>query len=262
MTSLDDLTIIQWFVSGDATLESNQSLRIQPANRLRQLLGRKGTLLATADDAAVPPRVEVRRHTDYTDLLHEVLVDHHFVPIGQDLSSPVLCYVHYPIPPGYQLIYDQARQLWKQWWIRFSRINHRHLQLDLFVLIADQWYPVRDIAINSGTLYIETLRGERIHHGDDMMVWIEKAPVEESEATCLWAPPAAPSEPVPPVVIAPPLAAPAATVDPTLAPAVYALDGKIYVQSTLGLVVIEGENLNAHRPTPPPATVGARQRLS
>jgi hypothetical protein len=263
MTSLDDLTLLQWFVSGDASLESNQALRIQPANNLRQLLGRKGSLLATAYDAAIPPRVEVRRNTDYTDVLHQILVDHHFVPIGQGLDSHVLCYAHYPIPEGYHIVYGQARQLWKQWWSHASRLSDRHLQLDLFVLTIQQWYPVREIAINNGTLYIETLRGETVHHGDDMMVWLEKDRCEEADKTCFWAPLAPKSAPAPQAVapLIAPLSAPAqppqpvaqATVDPSLAPMVYALDGKVYVQTALGVVIVEGENLKAYKPAPQPA---------
>jgi hypothetical protein len=272
MTALDDLTLMQWFVSGDATLEANQSLRIQPANKLRQLLGRRGSLLATAYDAAMPPSVEVRRHTDYSDVLHQILIDHHFVPIGQGLDSQVLCYARYPIPDGYRIVYGQARQLWKQWWTHPSHLNDRHLQLDLFVLAEKQWYPVRNIAINSGTLYVETLRGETVHHGDDMLVWLEKDR-DEVDHTCLWEPPVPKVEPIQqvkkppmtpmtpttpprPAAPAPATAAPPATVDPTLAPIVYALDGKVYVQTAVGLVVIEGDNLRAYSP----AVVGQRLR--
>jgi hypothetical protein len=270
MTSLDDLTLMQWFVSGDATLEANQSLRIQPANQLRQLLGRKGLLLATAYDEAMPPRIEVRRHTDYADVLHQILIDHHFVPVGQGLESHVLCYAHYPIPEGYQIVYNQARQLWKQWWTHASHLNDRHKQIDLFVLTEKQWYPVRNIAINSGTLYVETLRGETVYHGDDMVVWLEKAPCDEVDKTCFWAPPetarasdqlpeatpqpipaAVPSKQVPPHPLPPQVRRPLApshqaAVDPALAPVVYALDDKVYVQTAVGLVVIEGENLAAY----------------
>lgn len=268
MTSLDDLTLMQWFVSGDATLEANQSLRIQPANKLRQLLGRKGALLATAYDAAMPPNVEVRRDTDYSDVLHQILIDHHFVPIGQGLDSQVLCYAHYPIPEGYRIVYSQARQLWKQWWTHPSRLNNRHLQLDLFVLTEKQWYPVRNIAINSGTLYVETLRGETVHHGDDMMVWLEKDH-DEVDQTCLLEPPVPKAEPIQlvkqppppppmtpfprPAAPTPATAAPQATVDPTLAPTVYALDGKVYVQTAVGLVIVEGDNLKAYSPAARPA---------
>lgn len=262
---------MQWFVSGDATLEANQSLRIQPANKLRQLLGRKGALLATAYDAAMPPRIEVRRNTDYTDVLHQILVDHRFVPIGQGLDSHVLCYAHYPIPEGYCIVYGQARQLWKQWWTHPSRLNNRHLQLDLFVLTNQQWYPVRNIAINQATLYVETLRGESVHHGDDMMVWLEKDTCDEADKTCFWAPPAAKpvshvkkpdsaEEPIPAHIHATPPPLPPrlskatthqATIDPTLAPVVYLLDGKVYVQTAVGLVVIEGDNLTAHKSAQP-----------
>ncbi|MGF1520166.1 MAG: hypothetical protein ACFCVB_20525 [Nodosilinea sp.] len=280
MTSLDDLTLMQWFVSGDATLEANQSLRIQPANKLRQLLGRRGTLLATAYDTAMPPSVEVRRGTDYSAVLHQILIDHHFVPIGQGLDSQVLCYAHYPIPDGYRIVYGQARQLWKQWWTHPSQLNNRHLQLDLFMLAEKQWYPVRNIAINIGTLYVETMRGETVHHGDDMVVWLEKDR-DEVDHTCLLEPPvpqAVPqAEPIQqvkklpppsmtpsprPAAPAPAIAAPQATVDPTLAPTVYALDGKVYVQTAVGLVIIEGDNLKAYSPAPRRAAVSQPLRQS
>lgn len=279
MTSLDDLTLLQWFVSGDATLEANQSLRIQPANNLRQLLGRKGVLLATAYDATTPSRIEVRRHTDYTDVLHQVLIDHHFLPIGQELDSQVLCYAHHPIPKGYRVNYAAARQLWKQWWIQSSRRSNRPLQLDLLVLASNQWYPIRDIAINSGTLYVDTLRGEKVYHGDDLVAWLEKEPCEEGNKTCVWTPPPSKAAPTPtaepPVSAATvPVRAPApapppsrfpvapahqAIVDPTLAPVVYTLDGKVYVQTAVGVVVVEGKELKAYRSLDQPAIASERQ---
>ncbi|MGG6241154.1 hypothetical protein ACQ4N7_21225 [Nodosilinea sp. AN01ver1] len=301
MTAPDDLTLLQWFASGDATLEANQSLRIQPANGMRQLLDRKGKLLATAYDAATPPRIEVRRNTDYTDLLHQILLDYHFMPIGQGLDSQVLCYAHSVIPVGYRMNYTEARQLWKQWWIRSSRRGNRTLQLDLFVLTQNQWYPIRDIAINSGTLYIETLRGETVHYGDDMMVWLEKDLAEAGEETRLWstkaakdssahlsaplAPPVAvdsasveqtgsrpPTQPVkaappPPRPIAtppaaspaPPTAQPPASANPALASVVCTREGKVYVKTAVGVVVIEGDNLRAYSLAPRAAAARIRQ---
>ncbi|WP_035985200.1 hypothetical protein [Leptolyngbya sp. KIOST-1] len=274
MNSLDDLTLMQWFVSGDATLEANQSLRIQPASNLRQLFTRRGLLLATAYDAAMPPRIEVRPGTDYTEVLHQILIDHHFIPTGAGKHRQVLDYAHYPIPEGYRIVYGQARQLWKLWWSHASRLRDRHLQLDLFVLVQHQWYPVREIALNSGTLYIETLRGETVHHGDDMMVWLEKEEAEEVEKTQFWAPPPvakpASATPVPiqhsslppaaPPSFAPVSAVPQASVDASLAPIVYTVDGKIYVQTAVGLVIVEGDNLKAYKLAPRSVAVGARQR--
>ncbi|MEO1069205.1 MAG: hypothetical protein AAFW95_08795 [Cyanobacteria bacterium J06638_6] len=274
MTSLDDLTLLQWFVSGDATLEANQALRVQPTNRVRQLLGRRGKLLATAYDEAFPPRIEVRKGVEYGDILHQVLVDHHFVPVGQGVDSQVLCYAYYPIPEGYHLVYDQARQLWKQWWTHPSHLRDRHLQLDLFVLTEHQWHPIRSITLNRSTLYVETMDGESIHHGDDMMVWLEKNPAETEEATQFWTPPpkatpqSSASQSSGPQSSAPQPAArsqpverraPTATVvDPSLAPLVYAVDGKIYVQTAAGLVIVEGDNLRAHGAKAPPMAVGVR----
>ncbi|WP_017297442.1 hypothetical protein [Nodosilinea nodulosa] len=297
MTTLDDLTLLQLFASGDATLEANQSLRVQPANKLRQLLGRKGLLLATAYDAATPPRIEVRRDTDYADALHQTLLDHHFMPTGQGADSQVLCYTYSPMPAGYHMNYTEARQLWKQWWIRFSRQSNRNLQLDLLVLAQNQWYPIRDIGISSGTLYVETLRGETAHHGDDMIVWLEKDSADEAEQTRLWAPsaaaPAAPAPPAPlppkplppePVPVSTPTAAPAqrvcvqappppcrpltpplagssAPANPALASVVCTREGKIYVKTAVGVVVVEGNDLRAYSLAPRAAAARIRQQV-
>ena len=278
-SSLDDLTLLQLFVSGDATLEANQALRIQPANKERQLLGRKGALLATAYDAALPPRIEVRRRSDYTDLLHQILIDHHFIPIGQGLDSQVLCYAHCPVPEGYRLHYTEARQLWKQWWLRSSRQGKRNLQLDLFVLTQDKWYPVRDIGLSNGTLYVETLRGETAHQGEDMLAWLEKDVAEATEETRVWAAPTA-SAPVtpaptprpaappqveapvqaPPATVLPPLSAPA-RVESALASVVCTREGKVYVKTAAGVVVIEGDNLKAYSLAHRTPAAKVRQRL-
>ncbi|MGB3309301.1 MAG: hypothetical protein WBG32_06535 [Nodosilinea sp.] len=297
MTSPDDLTLLQWFVSGDATLEANQALRIEPANNLRQLLSHSGLLLATAYDTTKPPRIEVRRNTDYTDVLHQILLDYHFMPIGQGGDSQVLCYAHSPVPDGYHINYAEARQLWKQWWVGNSRRSNRHLQLNLFVLTQNQWYPIRDIAINSGTLYVETLRGETVHHGDDMMVWLEKDSVEESEKTHVWASPVtneapttpatavapapvqarpgstpltqqvkvpSPAAPPPPRSLAPspaaPITSPAVPANPALASVVCTREGKIYVKTAVGVVVIEGDNLKAYGLASRTAAASGQQR--
>ncbi|MGB3137692.1 MAG: hypothetical protein WBG38_09425 [Nodosilinea sp.] len=254
MTSLDDLTLMQWFVSGDATLEANQSLRIQPVGSLRLLTSRHGLPLATAYDADTPPRIEVRRDTDYTDVLNQILVDHHFVPTGQ--APDQLCYAHYPVPEGYRIVYSQARQLWQLWWSHSSRLSDRSLQLDLFVLTQKQWYPVRDIVINSGRLHIETLKGETVHHGDDMMVWLEKDIAEEVEKTQSWAAPK-PSATTGPAA---PLPLPqSAQAKPAPASVVCRRDGKIYVKTPAGVVVIEGDNLKAYSLETRPAAAARRR---
>jgi hypothetical protein len=262
MTAPNDLTLMQRFVSGDAVLEANQTLRIQPANHIRQLFGRKGKLLATAFDQALPSRIEVRRDTEYTDVLRQILLDHHFVPTGQGLDSPVVSYTHHPVPAGYNLVCTPARQLWKQWWSHPSRLSRRHQQTDLFVLADQTWQPIRSIALNSSTLYVETQCGESVHHGDDPLVWLEKTRGAVAEQTQIWAPspkaPASPAGPHPQQPVLPVRATTrAAVVDPTLAPAVYALEDKIYVHTTSGLVIIEGEKLKAYGAVPRRRTVGA-----
>lgn len=117
---------------------------------------------------------------------------------------------------------------------------------------------MRDIAINTGTLYIETLSGTAVHHGDDMVVWLEKDRCDEGDQTCFWASPQAQPGPTSQTQPAHQTPASEAVVDPRLAPVAYALNGKVHVQTAVGLVIIEGEHLKVYSPTPQ-AAVGIRQ---
>jgi len=281
---LDDLTLLQWFVSGDATLEANGNLRIQPTNKLRQLFSRRGALVGTAYDAALPPQIVVQRDTDYTAVLHQVLLDHHYVPVGQAVNSLGITYKYHPVPDGYQIHYTPARDLWKTWWRLPYQHAHKHLQLELFALTQDKWYPIRDITLNRGTLYVETLRGETIHGGDDLMVWLQKDSDDEAEKTQFWAAspplgsvpdqpnaadttaPVMKPQPTPtparsqPRVLKPvpsptaqsaqPLVKSAATVDASLNAVVRAAHNRLYIRTSLGTVVVEGDNLKAYGKVP------------
>lgn len=281
---LDDLTLLQWFVSGDATLEANSNLRIQPTNNLRQLFSRRGALVATAYDAALPSQIVVQRDTDYTAVLHQTLLDHHYVPVGQTANSLGITYTYHPVPDGYQIHYTPARDLWKTWWRLPYQHAHKHLQLDLFAFTHDKWYPIRDITLNRSTLYVETLRGETIYGGDDLMVWLQKEPDDEAEKTQFWAAspplgslldqpkavddtaqamkpqPASTSARSQPRVLKPvpsPTAQPAqplvkspATVDASLNAVVRAAHNRLYIRTPLGTVIVEGDNLKAYGKVP------------
>jgi hypothetical protein len=271
MSTLDDLTLLQWFASGDATLEANNNLRVQPTNNLRQLFTYRGALLATAYDKALPPQIVVRRDTDYAAVLHQILLDYHYVPVGQALDSQGLTYSYHPIPDGYHIYYTPARDLWKKWWRLPYQHTHKHLQLNLFTLTHDKWYPIRDITLNRGTLYVETLRGETVHGGDESIVWLEKDQDDAAEKTQAWTTPqkAVPTVPTdipqadssqppsvltalphPPAPPTPPLPKTPVAVDASLESVVRAIKNRLYIRTPLGIVIVEGDNLKAYGKVP------------
>ena len=115
MSALDDLSLLQFFVSGGAVLEANANLRIEPLNQLRQLFTTRGMLLATADDQTLPPSIHLRPATKYTKALHQTLLENDFVPIDLAKKNKIVRYEYHPVPNGYSHACDVASRLWKKW---------------------------------------------------------------------------------------------------------------------------------------------------
>ncbi|ASC70318.1 hypothetical protein XM38_012560 [Halomicronema hongdechloris C2206] len=181
MSTLDDLSLIRLFVQGNACLKSNQHLRIQPADNDCQLIGQHGQWLAVAQLRELPPTVCIRKQTDYAELLQKVLLVHDYVPVGCDAAPEVCRYEYHPTPAGYELRYTQARELWKSWWTRRRHLQRQAIQTDLLIFTQREWYPIRDIILNQGTLFLKTYLGETAHQGDDWVVWLDKDQAEETQ---------------------------------------------------------------------------------
>ncbi|HEY9736764.1 MAG TPA: hypothetical protein V6D06_10795 [Trichocoleus sp.] len=279
MSRPDDITLIQRFIAGGDALESNQNLRVLPANDQLQLLSRRGLVLAISDPAAHPPTIAIRSTSEFSEILNKVLLAHHYIPVGQAADVHFLNYQHCPIPSNYTVSYSPARDLWKQWWVRRNELLRMGLQMDLLVLTRGKWYPVRDIILAQSTLYISTHLGETAHMADDKIVWLEKDTVT-TETKILpplrgTTPPqeAAPKRPPGPTPTSAPVSqspAPAAqcseiAVSNVLQSVVRCVAGKLYIRTTMGEVVVEGNQLKCYpnrtgnQPTQPTANrVGIR----
>ncbi len=267
---LDDLSLLRQYLRQESTLLANPNLRVQPVADAVQLLSRTGELLASAKFNSLPARVSIRPDSDYEPLLKKLLLAHSFLPTGQCEDHQFYCYQYHPIPEGYTLNATPAMALWKSWWGKRRRFLGNASQTDLLLFTRQKWYPVREMVCDKGSLFIKTWAGETAHTAEDLVVWLEQSKQEEEEDKTQFffpqpgetapqagfqpqvpqadsrpqaqaaptAPTAQKSEPVedrPQTAIAPPAA--------DLQQVVRYHQGKLYVRTALGYVVVVGSDL-------------------
>jgi len=283
MTSLDDRALIQQFIQQQGTLLSNQNLRVEPAFDSAQLLAKRGGLIATIKQTKGVNSVVVRRSSEYWNLVHQVLLEHRFVPLGKPGKSEFGQYEQRQLPAGYKLNCGEARILWKEWWTNARYTSHNSIQVDLLISVRDTWYPIRDVVCSQSMLYVTTLVSEFVFLGTDQVIWLSKLPNQRPQLQAEGhpsGPSAAQSNPASvsnqairkQVVEHPALATkepsqrsvsqqPASsmpveipvskasedpknvTVRPDLRQVVEIRQGKLYIMTALGEVVVEGANL-------------------
>lgn len=284
MNTLDDAALILQFVKRESTLASNQSLRIEPAFDSVQLLAKRGGLLASIKTNQNITAASVRRGSEYWNLIHQILVSNQFVPIEPSAKSEFLQYEQRQIPSGYKLNCTESRFLWKEWWTRVRNSNRNNIQTDLLIFCRNTWYPVREVVCSQGSLFVTTLVSEFIYQGSELIVWLskEQSDMGEQATPSPVATQSQSTEPPKPVFrqtpgktafvgrdippSSPPIAPPTpngtdkekqgnTAMRPDLREVLKFRQGKLYVTTPIGEVVIEGNNLkfwlNDEEPAPP-----------
>lgn len=174
MNSLDDITLIQQFVTGQLTLASNQNLRIETADDTSQLLTRRGSLLATIRrPASRLPSANVRRESEYWPLINQILSDACFRFIGPSRQVGFVAYQECKVSLGYRLNCTEARILWRTWWTR-ARGGRHGIDMDILVHTRHTWYAIQDVVCQQGTLFFKTLAGELTLQGSDLVAWLSQ----------------------------------------------------------------------------------------
>ncbi|MGA7932149.1 MAG: hypothetical protein WCA35_01080 [Kovacikia sp.] len=279
MNTLDDASLIQKFVKREVTLLSNQNLRVESAFDSVQLLAKRGGLVATIKQTKDGCTIEVRQRSEYGQQVHQALIANNFIPIGDPGKSEFWQYAEYKPPAGYKLHCTEARFLWKEWWTRVRYSNRSAIQTDLLIHVRDTWYPIRESVCSQGLLYITTLVSEFVFKGTDQVIWLSKIPNHGSARqlkTTASAIPASvqaaakkPSDQssqeqllTHPVIVAKELPSRPASSTPAEVPLSHTKEGlettglhsdlrqvveirqgKLYIMTALGEVVVEGANL-------------------
>jgi hypothetical protein len=171
----DDATVIRRFAQGESQPVINQNLRIDSAWKTVQLTTLNGELIGILKQSDEHPYALIKYDSKYWDLIHQILLESNFVPVGKSNNQPgFFQYQKHDVPKGYKIRYTEARILWKTWWPRQRRKRKYEIQLDMLVFKQNKWYPIQDIVVNDAIFDIKTLIGEITLSMSDKIVWLEK----------------------------------------------------------------------------------------
>ncbi len=233
---LDDLTLIQRFVEGKASLECNPNLRVESTQDTIRLSTKKGAFLAAVKLAINIQSAFVRQESQYWEVISQILVEHSFMPTGVT-EQGLMRYEHHAIPSGYEMKYTEARSLWKAWRTQPQQRSAQPVQ-NLLIHTPKGWQSVQAISISQELLFVETLADgqaeELMFHSSDRLVWL--SPVEEQPKTQIFAHASLTEQPSEAVSDSLQI----------LSKLIQMQDGKLYVQTAQGKVVIEGSDLRVH----------------
>lgn len=251
--ALDNTTLIRKFLKGEDSLLANRELRVEKALDETQLLTTQGILLAKRRVNTSLPNIVVRLKSDYWQLLHQLTLDAGFIPFRLDearyAGETFVQYDYHSVPAGYQIHCQEASAFWKTWWV-----NHRKLELmDMLLLCEKRWYPVNKMVCETGTIYIRTWQGEKVFGITDTVVWLDRNTQERRRRIQVR------KHHMPDKTVASPypyhneesaneksisaVDADEPIVPATLRPVVKAGKNKLLIQTALGPILIEGENL-------------------
>ena len=172
--AIDNIVLITKFLKGEASLLANRELRLEKARDEIQLLTTQGLLLAKGRFTANLPNVVIRIKSDYWALIHQLAIEAGLIPLNLEAEraagATFAQYHYHSVPAGYQIHCQAASAFWKTWWV-----NHRRLQLmDILLLCNRQWYPVKHMLCDTGTIYVKTWRGEQTFALSDTVVWLDR----------------------------------------------------------------------------------------
>ena len=191
---LSDENLIDSFVQDSIqnreVLLANPHLTAQSATKpdntkVNQLSSQREGIVALSQLNHEYPEFWIRRQSDFWPLLNQTLANYCFLTIDKQPSYPIvgqssnpalfLNYQFVKMPLGYNMICSPAIDLWRKWWQRSRKLRHqRGLYSELLIRVRQTWYPIQDLAVGNGLLFIKTLVDETALHSEDFIVWLEK----------------------------------------------------------------------------------------
>ncbi|MEM7724977.1 MAG: hypothetical protein AAF208_01230 [Cyanobacteria bacterium P01_A01_bin.45] len=173
MNIIDDTTLIKKFITGQVRLAFNKNLRVEPVSTTIQLFTKKGCLLATVNLANNLKSFFVRRDTEYWQLINQILLENSFMPISRTQQG-LFKYEQRFVPAGYGMNYTEARILWKTWRIKSNQdsSNEKEIIIDLKVETKQGWEKIVNIEMSQENVFIRTATEELMLHICDCLVWI------------------------------------------------------------------------------------------
>jgi hypothetical protein len=169
---------IQLSIQQKEVLLANQTLTAQTVCGSNNLMAKTEGMIVTCKLDNTCTSFAVKANSTYWELLNQVLAEYNFVLTGSADNRGFYEYQYCQVPAGYQMHCSKAVILWRAWWKHRKHILGRGIPLELLIRVRHikqhAWYPIKDLAISDGVIYIKTLGSEITVHSDDLIVWLGK----------------------------------------------------------------------------------------
>ncbi len=179
---LSNLDLIREFVQNSIqkkdVLLANPSLTAQTLYKSNQLLAKTEGVIATSQFTNTLSEFSINAKSSHWELMNEALADYSYILTGEIDSRNYYVYKYCQIPKDYRMHCTKSVLLWRAWWKYRKNALRSGIPLDLLIRTRDSWYPIKDLIISDGLLYIKTLGSEIAIHSDDLVIWLSKIEVK------------------------------------------------------------------------------------
>jgi hypothetical protein len=175
---LSNLDLIREFVQNSIqkkeVLLSNPALTAQTVYKTNQLTAKSEGVIAIAQLSKTLPEFWISPKSSQWELINQALAEYSYLLKGEVDSRGFYQYQYYEVPKGYQMHCTKSVLLWRAWWKYRKYTLRLGIPLELLIKTRDSWYPVRDLIISDGLLYIKTLGSEIALDSEDLVTWLSK----------------------------------------------------------------------------------------
>ncbi|MCC5646810.1 hypothetical protein LC607_28615 [Nostoc sp. CHAB 5824] len=178
---LSNLDLIREFVRNSIhkkeVLLSNPALTAQTVYKTNQLTAKSEGVIATVQLSNAPSEFLIYPKSSQWELINQALAEYSYLLKGEVDNRGFYQYQYCEVPKGYEMHCTKSVLLWRAWWKYRKYTSKVGIPLELLIRKRDSWYPIRDLIISDGLLYIKTLGSEIALGSDDLVTWLSKVDV-------------------------------------------------------------------------------------
>ncbi|YAF94223.1 MAG: hypothetical protein AB3A66_16610 [Nodularia sp. CChRGM 3473] len=175
---LSNLDLIREFVQNSIqkkeVLLSNPFLIAQTVYNTNQMTAKTTGVIATYQLTNTISEFLIYAKSSHWEIMNQALAESSYLLKGEIDKRGFYRYQYCQVPKGYQVQCTKSVILWRAWWKYRKNALKPGIPLDLLIQKRDSWYPIRDLIISDGLLYIKTLGSEIAIHSDDLVIWLSK----------------------------------------------------------------------------------------
>ncbi|MDJ0733632.1 MAG: hypothetical protein QNJ47_06010 [Nostocaceae cyanobacterium] len=182
---LSDIDLVRNFVKNSIqkkeALLSNSIFIAEKVYNNNQLRAKKEGIILNIKLNQIPTQFLIKSDSEHWDLMNNVLGEYNFILTGEIDSFGFYPYQHCQPPEGYQMNCTKSVVLWRAWWKYKKYAIRRTIPLELLIRTRNSWYPIRDLILSNGFMYIKTLGSEITLSENDLVTWLNKIDVNQTK---------------------------------------------------------------------------------